>query len=151
MITESSNYPGHSQSSQAPYTSKPQHNYQQQTAIYTGNKSPGKSYPASQSAFTSYPNHYAHQQQKQIPESYPGYPRMQQPSGKYTVSCHCQSFHYIIITKLQTWEPKWESCLNSWRCNNPPENRLAQDRKNSFPRWWESYFKYPIMQQPSSK
>jgi hypothetical protein len=27
---------------------------------------------------------------------------MQQPSGKYTVSCHCQSFHYIIITKLQT-------------------------------------------------
>ena len=78
---KSSNYPGHSQSSQAPYTSKPQHNYQQQTAIYTGNKSPGKSYPASQSAFTSYPNHYAHQQQKQIPESYPGYPRMQQPSG----------------------------------------------------------------------
>jgi hypothetical protein len=76
---------------------------------------------------------------------------MQQPSGKYTVSCHCQSFHYIIITKLQTWEPKWESCLNSWRCNNPPENRLAQDRKNSFPRWWESYFKYPIMQQPSRK
>lgn len=80
---KTSSYPGHTPSSQVTYTSKPSvHTYQQQqAAVYTGNKSPGKSYPASQSAFTSYPNHYAHQQQKQIPESYPGYPRMQQPTG----------------------------------------------------------------------
>lgn len=82
FIIESNAYPGHTQPSQVTYASKPSgHGYQASAGVYSEGKSPGKNYPASQSAFTSYPSHYAHQQQKQLQESYTGYPRMQQPSS----------------------------------------------------------------------
>lgn len=75
-------YPGHTQASQVTYASKPSHSYQTPPGIYSEGKSPGKTYPGSQSAFTSYPSHYAHQQQKQ--EGFTSYPRMQQPSAYMT-------------------------------------------------------------------
>jgi hypothetical protein len=63
----------------AGYPTQAGHTYQQ--AGYVPSKSPVKYNPGGQSAFSSYSNHYTHQQTKQLQETgYPAY-RMQQPSG----------------------------------------------------------------------
>ncbi|XP_067674785.1 G protein pathway suppressor 2-like isoform X1 [Haliotis asinina] len=74
------------------YASQPGHTYQQQSVVYSSSQSPASKYnPASQSAFTSYPSHYAQHQQKQPIENYPpGYviQRMQQQAAGYIASPH---------------------------------------------------------------
>lgn len=85
--------PTQGQQGQVTYVTQPVHSFQQATVSYTTSKpTPGKYQPAGQSAFSTYPTHYA-QHQKSIPEQpYPAayqIQRLQQPG--YLASPHSAS------------------------------------------------------------
>ncbi|XP_060577476.1 G protein pathway suppressor 2-like isoform X2 [Ruditapes philippinarum] len=87
---KSGTYPAPAQQGQVTFVSQPVHSFQQSTVSYSTCKpTPGKYQPASQSAFSTYPSHYA-QHQKTIPEQqYPAayqMQRLQQPG--YLASPH---------------------------------------------------------------
>lgn len=86
MFTEPGTYPAQGQQGQVTFVTQPVHSFQQSTVSYSTSKpTPGKYQPAGQSAFSTYPSHYA-QHQKSIPDQpYPAayqIQRLQQP-GKY--------------------------------------------------------------------
>ncbi|XP_053408577.1 G protein pathway suppressor 2-like isoform X2 [Mercenaria mercenaria] len=83
-------YPAQAQQGQVTFVSQPVHSFQQSTVSYSTSKpTPGKYQPAGQSAFSTYPSHYA-QHQKTIPDQpYPAayqMQRLQQPG--YLASPH---------------------------------------------------------------
>jgi len=69
------------------YVSQAVHSFQPATVVHTTSKSPaGKYQPASQSAFTTYPTHYAQHQKPPMPEAqYQAYQLQRMPQPGNTV------------------------------------------------------------------